>query len=72
VILDLIMPQMGGRECLKALLEIDPNVKVIVASGFSADALVQETVQVGAKCVVPKPFRVNELLRDVRRVLDEG
>ena len=72
VILDLIMPEMGGTECLKELLKIDPQVNVLVASGFSADASVKETIQMGAKGFVSKPFRVKELLRDVRRVLDEG
>ena len=72
VILDLIMPEMGGTECLKELLKIDPQVKVLVASGYSADASVKETIQMGAKGFVTKPFRVKELLRDVRRILDEG
>jgi two-component system, cell cycle sensor histidine kinase and response regulator CckA len=72
VILDLIMPEMGGTECLKELLKIDPQVKVLVASGYSADASVKEKIQLGAKGFVTKPFRVNELLRDVRRVLDES
>ncbi len=72
VILDLIMPEMGGTECLKELLKIDPQVKVLVASGYSADASVKETIQMGAKGFVNKPFRVNELLRDVRKRLGRG
>ena len=72
VILDLIMPEMGGTECLKGLLKIDPNVKVLTASGFSADASVKETIQIGAKGFVAKPFRVKDLLSEVRKVLDEG
>ena len=72
VVLDLIMPEMGGTECLKELLKIDPKVKILIASGFSADASVKETIQMGAKGFVNKPFRVKELLRDVRKVLDEG
>jgi two-component system, cell cycle sensor histidine kinase and response regulator CckA len=72
VILDLIMPEMGGTECLKELLKIDPQVNVLVASGYSADASVKETIQMGAKAFVPKPFRVNELLQRVRKVLDDG
>jgi two-component system, cell cycle sensor histidine kinase and response regulator CckA len=70
VILDLIMPEMGGTECLKELLKIEPQVNVLVASGYSADASVKETIQIGAKGFVSKPFRMNELLRDVREVLD--
>jgi two-component system cell cycle sensor histidine kinase/response regulator CckA len=72
VILDLIMPEMGGTECLKELLKIDPQVKVLVASGYSADASVKETIQMGAKGFVNKPFRVKDLLSEVRKVLDEG
>jgi two-component system, cell cycle sensor histidine kinase and response regulator CckA len=72
VILDLIMPEMGGTECLKELLKVDPQVKVLIASGYSADTSVKESIQMGAKGFVTKPFRVKELLRDVRRVLDES
>ena len=72
VILDLIMPEMGGTECLKELLKIDPQVNVLIASGYSADASLRETIQMGAKGFVSKRFRVKERLRDVRKVLDEG
>jgi two-component system, cell cycle sensor histidine kinase and response regulator CckA len=72
VILDLIMPEMGGTECLKELLKIDPQVRILVASGYSADASVKETIQMGAKGFVTKPFRFKELLRQVRKTLDEG
>ncbi|HTY23903.1 MAG TPA: PAS domain S-box protein [Desulfomonilaceae bacterium] len=71
VVLDLIMPEMGGRECLRELQKIDPQVKVLVASGYSADASVKEMLHMGAKGFVNKPFRIKELLRDVRRILDE-
>jgi CheY-like chemotaxis protein len=71
VILDLIMPEMGGTECLKELLKIDPQVKVLIASGFSADASIRDTIQMGARGFVSKPFRVKELLRHIRKALDE-
>jgi len=72
VILDLIMPEMGGTECLKKLLKIDAHVNVLVASGFSADASLKEMMQMGAKGFASKPFRVRELLREIRRILDKG
>ena len=72
VILDLIMPEMGGTECLKELLKIDSKVRVLVASGYSADASVKETIQMGAKGFVSKPFRFKELLQQVRMALDEA
>lgn len=70
VILDLIMPAMGGTECLKELLKIDPQVNVLVASGYSADAWVKECGELGAKGFVAKPFRFKELLQQVRKTLD--
>jgi signal transduction histidine kinase/ActR/RegA family two-component response regulator len=70
VILDLIMPGMGGIECLKELLTIDPQVNILVASGYSADASDKECVELGAKGFVAKPFRVKELLQEARKILD--
>jgi two-component system, cell cycle sensor histidine kinase and response regulator CckA len=72
VILDLIMPEMGGKECLRELLKIDPQVKVLVASGYSGDASTKECLETGAKGFVRKPFRMKEFLQQVRGVLDEA
>jgi two-component system, cell cycle sensor histidine kinase and response regulator CckA len=69
VILDLIMPGMGGRECLAELLRICPQLKILVASGYSGDASVNECLDLGAKSFVSKPFRVQHLLEQVRRVM---
>jgi PAS domain S-box-containing protein len=71
VILDVIMPTMGGKECLKALLNIDPHAKVMIASGYSASESERELIGLGAKGFVGKPFRVRELLQGVRNVLDD-
>ncbi|MGO9568035.1 MAG: PAS domain S-box protein [Desulfomonilaceae bacterium] len=70
IILDLIMPEMGGQECLRELLKIDPQVKVLIASGYSAAASAQGTRESEAKGFVVKPFRMKELLKQVRKVLD--
>ncbi len=72
VILDLIMPKMGGRECLERLLKIDPKVKVLVASGHSANGPTKEAVGSGAVGFISKPYDAKEILRMVRKVLDEG
>jgi CheY-like chemotaxis protein len=71
VILDLIMPEMGGKECLHELLKINRQLKVLIASGYAAEDVTNEYADLGAKGFVAKPFRVKELLRDVRKVLDE-
>jgi PAS domain S-box-containing protein len=70
VILDLVMPDMGGKECLKRLIEIDPGAKVLIASGYSAELSIQDCMQRGAKGGIAKPFKLVELLKHVRMVLD--
>jgi len=70
VILDLIMPQMGGIECLEKLLQIDPNAKVIIASGHLPEDAARESIRRNAKGFVGKPYELKELLQEVREVLD--
>jgi PAS domain S-box-containing protein len=71
VVLDLGMPGMGGRRCLEALRELDPEAKVLVASGYSDDGLIKGILETGATGFIPKPYRLTELLGKVREVLDE-
>jgi len=70
-VLDLIMPEMDGKQCLKELLNINPGVRVVVASGYSADGPTQEVLEGGAKGFVSKPFDMGQLLQTVRKVLDD-
>jgi two-component system, cell cycle sensor histidine kinase and response regulator CckA len=70
VILDLIMPEMGGLECLKELLRIDPEARVLIASGYSAESLPKETTEGGAVGFTGKPYKMKEMLRVVRKLLD--
>ncbi len=70
VILDLIMPEMGGKECLEEILKLDPDAKVIVSSGFPPNGTTQQVVEARAKGFVGKPFKRIEMLRTIRRVLD--
>jgi PAS domain S-box-containing protein len=71
VVLDLGMPGMGGHKCIKALLEISPGLKVLIASGYSANGTVADTLRQGAAGYIPKPFRRNDLLNTVRNILDD-
>ena len=69
VILDLIMPEMGGKQCLEELLKIEPRVKVLIASGFSANGPTKETIETGARGSVDKPYDMRKMLQAVREVL---
>ncbi len=70
ILLDLIMPKMGGQECFKNLLEMDPLVKVVIASGYSAETGFSESHQFPAKGFVAKPYNSREILQEIRRALD--
>jgi PAS domain S-box-containing protein len=71
VVLDLIMPEMGGTDCLREILSIDPQAKVLIASGHAADAAREECLALGAGGFVVKPFRLLQLLEQVRKTLDQ-
>jgi CheY-like chemotaxis protein len=70
VVLDLIMPGMSGRRCLDEFLSINPKVKVIVASGYSDNGPMQETIEAGAKSFIGKPYQTKQFLKIIRDVID--
>ena len=70
LILDLSMPKKSGRETLRELLEFDSEVKVIVSSGFDKTGPVKSLLDMGAKTFVQKPYRLDKMLTEVRKVLD--
>jgi PAS domain S-box-containing protein len=70
VILDLTMPRLSGRDVFQHLLEIDPNVRVLLASGYSADHVIDlESDRIMG--FVGKPYRPDDLARQVRAALDK-
>ncbi len=70
VILDLIIPgEDGGKETIKKLLEIDPNVKAIVCSGYSNDPVISNYRDYGFKGALCKPFQLEEFSKIINKVL---
>jgi two-component system, cell cycle sensor histidine kinase and response regulator CckA len=70
VILDLIMPEMSGKECLRELVKIDPQVRVIVSSGHSDSEDPHEVPHEFVRASVKKPYLMRQLLETVRSALD--
>jgi two-component system, cell cycle sensor histidine kinase and response regulator CckA len=70
VILDMIMPEIGGRETFDTMLKINPSVKVLLSSGYSLDGQAVEIMQGGCKGFIQKPFTTVELSKKVRGILD--
>lgn len=61
VLLDIIMPKMGGKETLLKLLEINPTIKVVFCSGFHQEGNDQTLIALGAKGFIQKPYNRSEL-----------
>jgi two-component system cell cycle sensor histidine kinase/response regulator CckA len=71
VILDLIMPGMGGKRCLEEILKLNPQAKVVIASGYSINGHAKDALESGARAFVSKPYEMNQMLEVVRKVIDE-
>ncbi|MEW6351374.1 MAG: response regulator [Thermodesulfobacteriota bacterium] len=71
IILDLVIPEMGGKQRLQRLLEINSQVKVLITSGYSLMGSESDAIALGAKASVPKPYDMRQLLLSVREVLDK-
>lgn len=70
VIMDLTIPGgMGGAEAIKKLLEIDPQVKAIVSSGYSNDPVMADFRQYGFRGFIMKPYMLMELKKTLEQVL---
>jgi len=72
VILDLNMPRMSGQEVFFKLKEIDPQIRVIIATGYSNRIIDASPLRDQANALLQKPFQMEELSRTLRAVLDEG
>ncbi|MBI3994846.1 MAG: PAS domain S-box protein [Nitrospirae bacterium] len=70
VVLDLTMPRMSGREALKRLLQLDPEIRVLISTGHQMTGDSNELQNLGTVRFVPKPYRPDDLARSVRNFLD--
>ena len=69
VILDLNMPGMGGYRCLEKLLAVDPQAKVILASGYTESVQISQALEQGAAGFIPKPYRLTAIVAMIRQTL---
>ena len=69
VILDMIMPGMGGGETYDILKEINPNIKVILSSGYSINGQAKDILDRGCDGFIQKPFGIKNFSRKIREVL---
>ncbi len=70
VIMDLGMPGMGGLACMRKLHEMLPNLKVLIASGYSQHGPFEDLLDEGAAGYIRKPFAIADLMQKIRSVLE--
>jgi two-component system cell cycle sensor histidine kinase/response regulator CckA len=70
VIVDLAMPVMDGKTYLQSLFQIDPNARVLIATGYGEEHLGVDILKLKTKGTLYKPFDLSLLLREVRQSLD--
>jgi two-component system cell cycle sensor histidine kinase/response regulator CckA len=70
VIIDMVMPDLNGGETYDELKNINPNIKVLLSSGYSIDGQAQDILDRGCNGFIQKPFNINKLSCKVRDVLD--
>ena len=72
VILDMIMPEMGGGDTYDRLKAINPDIKVLLSSGYSINGQAAEILERGCNGFIQKPFNLANLSIKIRQILDEG
>ena len=72
VVMDLTIPGgMGGREAIARLLELDPDARVIVSSGYSDNAVLARYESYGFSGAIPKPYSHKQLMETVSNILKD-
>ena len=69
VILDMIMPEVSGSETYDRLKRLNPEVKVLLSSGYSINGMAEKLLDRGCNDFIQKPFTMKQLNKKVRKLL---
>ncbi|MDP2314312.1 MAG: response regulator [Pseudomonadota bacterium] len=72
IVLDMMMPRRDGLETLRAIREVDPNVAVLIVSGYAAPGSIQSALAMRPAAYLAKPFRASQLLSAILSLLGES
>jgi CheY-like chemotaxis protein len=70
VVLDMMMPDMGGKDVYESLRKIDSTVRVLLSSGYTVDGEATEIMELGCNGFIQKPFSLQRLSIKLREILD--
>lgn len=71
VLTDMKLPDLNGLDIVSILIEMDPGVPVVVMTGYGTMTTALDAMRRGARDYVQKPFSVDEVVRVLRRAIDE-
>lgn len=72
VLLDMIMPRMSGGKVYDRLKILNPDVKVLLSSGYSIESQASDIIEKGCNAFIQKPFDIRALNQALRKILDEN
>ncbi len=72
IILDMVMPEMNGEQVYDRLTKINPDVKVLLSSGYSQQGQVEKILSKGCNGFIQKPFKLQQLSQTIRKILQAG
>ncbi len=70
VVLDMIMPGLSGKETYRRLKKIDPQVRVLLASGYAMEGQAEEILREGCTAFIQKPFKIEQLSLTIQEIMD--
>ena len=71
VIMDIVMPRMGGEELYNKLKKINPEIKVLLSSGYDLNGLAGKILSRGCNGFLQKPYKIKALSQEIRKILDK-
>ncbi len=72
VTMDIVMPKRSGIDAVKSIIEKWPDAQVVMCSALGQETLVMEALQAGAKDFIVKPFKPDNVLSTLRKVLEKS
>ena len=70
VFMDILMPEMDGISAIRNIISIHKDAKIIVISALAKKDLDKDSINAGAKAFIKKPFKIDDLVSTVKKVLE--
>jgi two-component system chemotaxis response regulator CheY len=72
VTMDIVMPRLSGIDAVEQIIQLDPSAKIVMCSALGQEALVMEALKAGASDFVVKPFKPEDVLGTLAKILEKG